>query len=173
MQTHARPRGFSIIELMVTVLIASVLLGLAVPSFMQTIRGNRLISQANELVGALNFTRSEALKRAESVTICSSNDNATCLGSRNWSTGWIIFVDTNANGVLDGGETALQTAPQVAAEFTLNATARPFVRYTATGSSGAGAEIFTLLRPTCTGLNARRISITTVGRVNTQTVACP
>jgi type IV fimbrial biogenesis protein FimT len=173
MQTHARPRGFTIIELMMTVLVASLLLGLAVPSFMQTIRGNRLIGQANELVGALNFTRSEALKRAESVTICSSNDNTTCLGSRNWSSGWIIFVDTNANGVLDGGETALQAAPQVATEFTLNATARAFVRYTATGSAGSGAEIFTLLRPTCTGPNARRISITAVGRVNTQTVACP
>jgi type IV fimbrial biogenesis protein FimT len=172
MRTHARPRGFSIIELMVTVLVLAVLLGTAVPSFMQTIRNNRLIGQTNELVGALNFTRSEALKRADTVSICSSNDNLTCTGSTNWTTGWIVFVDPNANGIADGGELVLQAAPRVATEFTLNATARAFVRYNSTGSAASGAEIFNLLRPSCAGQNARRITISTVGRVNTRTVAC-
>ncbi len=173
MRTHARLRGFTLIELMMTVLVLSILLGVAVPSFMQTVRNNRLISQTNELVGALNFTRSEALKRASSVSICSSNNNVSCTGSRNWTSGWVVFVDANANGVADGGEEVLQAAPRVATEFTLNASARAFVRYTSTGTAGSGAEIFDLLRPTCTGPNARRITISAVGRVNTRTVACP
>ena len=53
-----------------------------------------------------------------------SDDNTTCTGSRNWSRGWIIFVDTNANGGADAGELVLQTAPAVTAEFTLTAAAR-------------------------------------------------
>lgn len=158
---------------MVTVLVLSILLGVAVPSFMQSMRSNRLIAQTNEFVGALNITRSEALKRASMVTVCASSDASTCSGSTNWSGGWIVFDDTSANGVREGGETLLQTWPAVATEFTLNANNRSFVRYTSTGTSFDGAEIFTLLRPSCTGNNARRVVITAVGRINTQTVACP
>lgn len=161
------------IEVMVAVLVLSLLLGVGVPSFMRTIRNNRLIGQTNELVGALNFTRSEALKRADSVSICSSSDNLTCTGTRNWSTGWIIFVDPNANGNIDNGEVPLQTAPQVATEFTLTATAGSAVRYSSSGAAASGPEIFILLRPTCVGLNSRRITINQVGRVNTTIAACP
>jgi type IV fimbrial biogenesis protein FimT len=157
---------------MLTVTVMSILLGLAVPSFVQTVRNNRLIAQTNEFVGALNFTRSEALKRANPVTICSSANGATCAGSPDWSTGWIIFVDTNRNGTLEGGETLLQAAPAVATEFTLESTVRTYVQYTSMGTTSLNGTIFNLKRPGCTGNHARRLTIPLMGRVNTETVAC-
>ena len=56
------------------------LLGLAVPSFLDTMRNNRLVAQNNEFIGALNFARSEALKRSDFVSVCASADQAHLLG---------------------------------------------------------------------------------------------
>jgi len=56
-------RGFTLIELMVTLAVAGILLGIAVPSFRQLIFSNRLTATANEVVTALTVARSESVKR--------------------------------------------------------------------------------------------------------------
>lgn len=100
--------GFTIIELMLTVAVAAVVLALGVPSFVGSIRDNRLASQTNILLSAINFTRSEAVKLGNSnVTICGSSDSASC-NSTNWEAGWIIFRDANGNGAVDGADIVLR-----------------------------------------------------------------
>ncbi len=80
--------GFTLIELMVVISILAILLGIGVPSFRATIEGNRITTVANDLVGALQFARSEAVKRGTNVTLCSSSDQATCSGA--WADGWVV-----------------------------------------------------------------------------------
>ena len=169
-------RGFTIIELMITITVLGILLGVAVPSFLDTVRNNRLITQNNEFIGTLNYARSEALKRSGSVSVCASTDQATCSGATNWTTGWVVFNDANANGTLDAGDGVnplLQATGSAPPEYTLNATTRSFVRFDPTGMSGSGLETFDLIRTGCVGLKARRIVVSVVGRVSTTTVACP
>jgi len=79
--------GFTLIELMVVISILAILLGIGVPSFRATIEGNRITTVANDLVGALQFARSEAVKRGTNVVLCSSNDQTTCTGA--WINGWV------------------------------------------------------------------------------------
>jgi len=62
-------RGFTLVELLVSVAIAGVLLGVAVPSFQQTIARARLEGVANELAIDLQYTRSEAVRRRTTATI--------------------------------------------------------------------------------------------------------
>lgn len=85
--------GFTLVELMITVVIASILMGLAAPSFVNFVKNNRLSSQANGLMADLAFTRSEAVKRGANITICRASDPfAACTGSAGpWSTGWIVI----------------------------------------------------------------------------------
>lgn len=80
--------GFTIIELMVAITVLAVLLGIGVPSFQATIQGNRISTTTNDLVAALQYARSEAIRRGVNVTLCSSGDQATCSGS--WANGWIV-----------------------------------------------------------------------------------
>jgi type IV fimbrial biogenesis protein FimT len=168
-------RGYTLIELMITITVLGLLLGVAVPSFLDTVRNNRLITQNNEFIGSLNVARSEALKRSGSVSVCASVDQLTCSGSTNWSTGWIVFNDANANGILDAGDglnPLLQATGAAPPEFTMNAT-RSFVRFAPSGMAATGIENFELVRTGCVGPYARRINVSVVGRVSTTTVACP
>lgn len=70
--------GFTLIELMVTIALASILLAIAVPSFNSFVVSSRLVAQTNSIVAAINFTRSEAIKRNTSVSLCrAASDTAT------------------------------------------------------------------------------------------------
>ena len=88
-----RTFGFNLVELMITVVVAGILMGLAAPSFVSFVKNNRLSSQANELMADLAFARSEAVKRGANITICRASDPfAACTGSAGpWSTGWIVI----------------------------------------------------------------------------------
>ena len=110
MNNHKNNNGFTLIELMVTIAIVGVFASIALPSFSSLIESNRISTATNELVSNLLFARSEALKRRNNVTICPSVtqhlDNASCAASSDFSTGWIVFLDCDANGVRDLGTIA-------------------------------------------------------------------
>lgn len=164
-------RGFTLMELMFAVTILAILLGFGVPTFRQIIENNRLVTQNNEIVTALNLARSEALRRAGDVTMCASTDGATCSEDTDWSSGWIVFVDSNADGTIADPEQIIQAWPAPQGGFTLNSDTRGFVRYTSTGRS-AFAETLTLLKPDCEGDKARELSIALTGRVSTVKASC-
>ena len=95
--------GFTLIEMIVTVAIVAILSSMAAPSFRGMLESNRATAEANELVSGLLLARSEALKRSNNVTLCTSTDQASCAGNgvQNFSEGWIVFQDCNDNQVLD------------------------------------------------------------------------
>jgi len=87
-----RARGFTLLELMFTLTMAAVLLGLAIPSFRTMTASNRVVTQANEMVSAVNFARSEAITRNTNITFCRATTAVTtnCAPSlADWSN-WIL-----------------------------------------------------------------------------------
>lgn len=126
--------GFTLIELMFTLAVAAILLSLAAPSFRDTIKNTRLVTEVNNLASGLSFARSEAIKRGLFVTLCKSNDNATCSG--NWQDGWIVFVDIDGQGDVDvGNDTIIRVGEGVPASITLVFPGRVRVTYAASGFS--------------------------------------
>ncbi|HEY4447872.1 MAG TPA: GspH/FimT family pseudopilin, partial [Steroidobacteraceae bacterium] len=92
-----RSAGFTLVELLVTVVVLSILLGLAVPAFRTFMQNDQQWVQQNNLVLALNAARSEAIKQDVfgGVQVCSSTDGATCTGSP-WNQGWIVLPSVNS-----------------------------------------------------------------------------
>jgi len=127
---RAQP-GFTLLELMLVVAIASVLLAIAVPAMGNFIRNSRITSAANDVMAGLHFTRSEAIKRRLPVTLCTSASavtdlNPICAASP-LLTGWIAFVDTNQSGQRDAGEVVLMQHEPINDQITARSSVDPFV----------------------------------------------
>jgi type IV fimbrial biogenesis protein FimT len=95
--------GFTLMELMTTVVLAGIVLAMAVPSYSRFVASSRVSDQSGELVSALMFARSEAIRRNATITLCrAASDSATdcATANANWGN-WI--VRTGAGTVLRRG----------------------------------------------------------------------
>lgn len=115
---NTRQTGFTLVEMMFTILVAAVLLGVGIPNFRDFVRASRMTSATNDIVTDFSVARSEAVKRRVPVTLCKSQDGATCdADSDDPFNRWIIFVDdadpavdaaADGDGVVDVGEAVLR-----------------------------------------------------------------
>ncbi|MEW6764314.1 MAG: GspH/FimT family pseudopilin [Pseudomonadota bacterium] len=141
-QAPGRPRtqGFTLVELMVTIAVAGIILTVGVPSFMSVINGSRLTTTANDLLGDMAYARTEAMRRGQRVTICTSNNtnvaNPTCTGTP-WTDGWIIFEDLNRNTAFEAGETLLRVHEATPGNITVTGTidVATMISYTQSGNT--------------------------------------
>lgn len=96
--SRVKEGGFTLVEMMVALLVLAVLIVISAPGFSDLIKDNRMLSHVYAMRAALNGARSEALAQRNFVTLCRSTDGMSCsTGSGDWNTGFIAFLDDDAN----------------------------------------------------------------------------
>jgi len=108
---HHGARGFTAIELMVTIGIAAILAALAAPSFTGLMERWRVRQAAEGLQSTLYYARSEAMKRGGNVVmqkLPNGTNGCSALTTQEWSCGWVVCADTNGNGACGNSEPVLQ-----------------------------------------------------------------
>lgn len=163
--------GFTLMELMTTLVVAGIIASLAVPSFNSLIVGQQVRNASFDLTSSLFLTRDEAIKRNANVKIMAT--------SNNWKTGWQIF--DNNNNVVQSQGTYANTA------FTSNVTtstgcATPCVVFNKAGridissattvTSDGKAPSFRLVGSSGTNNIVRCFTLDASGRVNTTEASC-
>jgi type IV fimbrial biogenesis protein FimT len=107
--SHRVARGLTLIELMIAIAVGAVLVALAAPSFTQALGKSRLSSAASELTSAVQLARTEAIRNNRRVTLCRSEDGSACSSASSAWPGWIVFVDTDSDGVRDSNEPVVKS----------------------------------------------------------------
>ena len=171
---YVEAKGFTLIELMVTVALVAILMAVAVSSMTTFQRNAQLTSFSNTLLSAINAARGEAMKRGKSAMVVPVDGS-------NWSSGWVVFVD------LDRSQAFIETsdftilkreAPPSYLEITATGTAAaspPYIMFDASGYAKTkaggfpGNQSFNIKRNDASGADefaqTRRIKIASTGRV--------
>jgi len=174
MPSRAAVRGFSIIELMITVALAGIMAAIAAPAMTKVFRSNRVQTETAALASDMQFARSEAVKRGQSVSLCASSDGATCLGANTWDKGWIIFFDPAGNGAWDSAnDTVLRVRKPFVGGDTLaaspSATSVTFNREGFTSNLGTSLSTFQLHTSDGDSAATRCVVLNISGRLKTHT----
>ena len=125
-------KGFSLIEIMVTLAVFAIVAVLAVPNFRTFVQSNNITASANNLMGSLSLARSEAVKRNTTVSICASNSQVACTGV-DWDAGWIVFTDTPTDGEVDGDDELLSAVRGLPGGMEL-LTSEPYIQFKPNGA---------------------------------------
>ena len=159
--------GFTLLELIVTVAMISIVMAFAVPSMTTFNQNDRLTTNINTLIGHLAYARSEAVKRSQPVSLCISSNSTSCTGS-SWSEGWLLYVDTNNDGSLNGTDEILRVQQQLDGGNTLTPntiTDQVTYDYRGFADPNTNSTGSFLLCDGRTGPHGKTITITTTGRV--------
>jgi len=178
-------RGFTLVELMVTLLVLAVLLGLAVPSFRDAALSSRLTGYANDLVAGVQIARSEAIKRNATVTLCASANGSTCATAGGWEVGWIILAprqetvpaaDPNDPPVVTTVIDVVDRHAPLTDEFIIAESSGLTEMDFPPTVVGVTAATFTVCRESPVGKQEREVSVTLTGATavtQTQNGECP
>jgi len=175
--------GFTLVELLITIIVVSVLLAVGVPSFKEFIKNNRLTAQSSELVIALQLARNEAVKRHSAATICASTTQTSCnVTDSDWTHGWIIFSDLNQDATPDLGTNAcletedciMRTSKGLSGNNTLTANTNQLLFYpTGLVRSSDVPAAFTLTADKCHNNQVRNITVNVQGHTTISKAPCP
>ena len=179
--------GFTLIEVMFTIVVLAVLLSIGIPNLRDFLRNGRMTGYANEMLADINLARTEAIKRRALVTVCASANptatSPTCAATNSTSafTGWVVFVDdadpnaaaaNDGNAVINAGETILRRHAAITATAKSDA---GFISFADTGfaraSGGTASATFVVMCDTRGNVDAgsdrsaaRAVTIQRTGR---------
>lgn len=161
-------RGVTLIELLIVLVLAGILLGVAVPAFQDILRRQRLRIATNDLLAAIDLTRSQAIARGSRVLMAPIESPGD-----DWRRGWAVFVDRNGNRRPDAGEPLIyRHGPlgddmRLVSRFTSGA-APLYLAYNAAGRACSADNSLAARWGTLSltqGEDARNIKINMLGRV--------
>jgi type IV fimbrial biogenesis protein FimT len=177
MKTMKTSQGFTLVELLVTLLVATLLLTLGVPAMRDFVLDGRIVAVTNDFVTSINLTRATAIKQQRNAQICVSTTwnnipptPPTCTGGAEWTDGWVVWVDQDADTVLDLNE-VLRVGENQTSGTALIGAASTLFQYDPTGLVNAGD--FVDICDGRAGENGRRVTVAATGRVNVSRIVCP
>jgi type IV fimbrial biogenesis protein FimT len=166
----SRTRGFTLVELMITIAVAAILLAVGLPGFQSAMRSNRLAAANNELMAAVALARSEAMRNRRGSGICPTANGTTC--GTHWSQGWLVWADVNGNATLDSGEVVVRRGqPHRSLSLSSTASAIAF-----NGRGGISANrTFSVAPVSCPSgeMLVRNLAMNVSGQIKTTKGACP
>lgn len=171
-----RPAGFTLLELVITVAVLAIALGIAIPSFQGITNRNRLTSVANEVVAAMQLTRMEAIRRNQRVVMCPSTNGTTCSGA-DWMR--MIVREADAGGEVvrefrfNGQGLAIKSSSNVDDNNQIAFTSSGFARVGGTTNASGGLSVCSAKLPVAENTRDVMVAVSRISIVTRNgTAAC-
>ncbi|MCQ4163780.1 GspH/FimT family pseudopilin [Tahibacter harae] len=160
-----RSRGFTLVELIITMAIVAILAAVAMPSFRELRIRTNITQTTNDLIIDLNTARAEAVKRGYPVAVIAKPGG--------WAAGWQVQSDNDINGTFgNAGDELLRDHAAVAATYDLRGAPKVAggpadrVIFNSSGFSTSGDFDFVVCRPDTNNDQNRAVLIQTAGIVS-------
>jgi len=163
MQRQGRASGFSLLELLVTLGIAGIVMGFAVPSFARLLADAELRAGSSALSVALAAARMRAVATRRPVSVCPLDDAGACRPGSDWSRGWMVFDDPRQHGRPIGREAIVEVSALDGRGIVRSTGGRPLLTFRPDGSSAGSNVTLSLCHPDHPGLG-RQIVLNNAGR---------
>lgn len=156
-------KGLSLLELMITVAIASILLTAVGPNVRSILTSNDISGSINNLSGVLRFARHTSINEESEVVVCPSSNYSDC--ASDWSNTKIVFIDTDGNGNRGDDEELLASSDAVPSTLTLNGVSGSLL-FKSDGSIDSNASLAITVCPDSEDEEyARALLVTSFGRI--------
>jgi type IV fimbrial biogenesis protein FimT len=165
----ARHAGFSLIELVATLAVASTTLALAFPGARDGIERHRVATSLHLLSADMAMARSQAVLRRQPVVLCPGTPASGCLGADDWHHGWMVFADADGDREPTTGDVLRATDAPGARNLRYTST-RPLLRYQPSGTSAhSNLTVSTCVR----GMLRGSVVVNRLGRVRAERPSAP
>lgn len=162
-----RQTGFNLVELLTVLAIAAIVLAVALPDMRVLIRQHQLSAIVNDLHGAIELTRTQAIARGARVLMAPAGP-----GADDWSRGWVVFVDADGDLAPSAGDDIIARQGPVARGVTISSAftsqkAPYYIAYNSAGRSCSATSSMAARWGTLSlfqGDRTRRIKINMLGR---------
>ena len=161
----AQQRGFTLVELLVSIVVATILVTVGIPSFASLFESTRLSTESNNLVVAMNLARSEAVKRGFDIEVKPEDS------SEGWNSGFKVGYGDFLNTKIFQSWVAIPGSIEVTSNVNT-------VHFKADGSvvldTGNISDIISLQPKSCVEgeSNRRELKFSNTGRVNIVRTTC-
>ncbi|MEH6550498.1 MAG: GspH/FimT family pseudopilin [Pseudomonadales bacterium] len=157
-----RQSGFTLVELMITIVIMGIALSIGVPPLVDAYRKTQVTAATTEFLSALGYARSESLNSGVAVIVCASADKSSC-GGTSFKTGWIAFMDDDGDDTLDSGERILRKRGSLGNTTVTTSPATTSLTFGVGGATTQAVD-FTFCRAGSSGNYAGKIKLSATGR---------
>ena len=158
-----KSKGFSLLEVLVTMSVVVILATVGVPLFKETIQRSNADAAITSFARAFSFARVQAINLGQEVTVCHLSDANACDG--NWTETLSIFIDLNGDAKVNGDDHILQQVSAIGSNDHLVTTAGTSVRFAQSGQLSSGNSTFIYCPASVTSPYAKGLVISMTGRI--------
>lgn len=159
--------GFTLTELIITLVLVAIFITFVLPSYYTMIQNNHIVNIVNNLSAGINLAKMEAIKRGVKVSICPAANVAltTCGSASQWTQGWLVFTDADHNNAVDAVTNLVRINDVLGSGVVVNASSN-MISFDGSGFTTTGTFTLSVSATGCTGNNMRTLNLSSSGRLS-------